>query len=326
MTKRILLTFSFFIILFTYSVTTSYAFWIWTPKTKKMINPKHAVKDTPEEQFRWAMRFYDEGDFQRAADEFIRLTDSYPDSDIAPNSQYYAGRAFEELGKYWFAYQNYQKTIDNYPYTKRLDELIEREYHIASIFESQETAKFMEFELSDSMDKAATIYSKIVDNSPFGPYADKALFKLGDVNRRMMKYDDAITAYERIINDYPESTLVPEAKYQLAYTKYEASLDPEYDQESTDQALREFKEIAKTTPVPAVAQEADKVLDELKAKKAESTLKIAEFYDQQGKHTSALIYYKTIVGKFSGTSAAEYAAERIEVLEEKINKRKKGKK
>lgn len=326
MAKRISRIFLFFIILFAFSATTSYAFWIWTPKTKKMINPKHAVKDTPKEQFRWAMRFYDEGDFQRAADEFIRLTDSYPDSDIAPDSQYYAGRAFEELGKYWFAYQNYQKTIDNYPYTKRLDELIEREYRIAGIFESQETAKFMEFELSDSMDKAATIYSKIVDNSPFGPYADKALFKLGDVDRRMMKYDDAIAAYERIINDYPESTLVPEAKYQLAYTKYEASLDPEYDQESTDQALREFKEIAKTTPVPAVAQEADKVLEELKAKKAESTLKIAEFYDQQNKPVSALIYYKTIVGKFSGTPAAEYAAKRIEVLEKKVNKAKKGKK
>lgn len=301
--------------------STAGAFWIFTPKDKKFVNPKFAVKDTPEEQFEWAMRFYESGDFKRASEEFTRLTDSYKDSDVAPEAQYYAARAYEEQGRYWFAYQSYKKTIDNYPYTRRMDEIIERLYNLANTVENVETAKIMGIELSESMERSAQMYKTIVDSSPFSPYADKSLYKMGDVYRRMRKYNDAIQAYEKIMQDYPESPLVAEARYQLAFTKYEASLDPEYDQESTDQALKEFKEIAATTPVPAMANEADKVLDELRARKAESTLKIAEFYEKQGKYASAIMYYDSVRGKFAGSSAAEHADEKIKNLEGRMKKK-----
>lgn len=300
--------------------STAGAFWIFTPKDKKFVNPKYAVKDTPEEQFQWAMNFYEQGDFKRASEEFTRLTESYKDSDVAPEAQYYAARAYEEQGRYWFAYQNYKKTIDNYPYTKRMDEIIERLYTLAGTVEASETAKVMGVELSESMERSAEMYKAIVDASPFSVYADKSLFRMGDVYRRMRKYDDAIKSYARIIEDYPESPLVPESRYQLAFTRYEASLDPEYDQETTEKALKEFKEIAATTPVPAIADEADKVLAELRARKADSTIKIAEFYEKQGRYTSAIMYYDSVRGKFSGTSAAELADERIKKIEGRIKK------
>ncbi|MDP8299376.1 MAG: tetratricopeptide repeat protein [Candidatus Tantalella remota] len=296
----------------------SYAFWLWTPKDKTFVNPKYAVKDSPKEQYNWAMRFYKNSDFKRAGEEFERLAKHYPDSDLAPEAQYYAGRSFEEQGKYYFAYQNYQKTVDNYPYTKRLDEILEREFRIAEIFQSKETSKLMELELSTSLDKAAMIYGKIVENSPFSEYADKALFKQAECYRRMYKYKEAMSSYERIINDYPSSKLVPEAKYQLAYTRYEASLNPEYDQEDTDEAMREFKQIAATTAKPTVSKEAIKLLGELKKKKSESVLKIAKFYERQRKYKGAVMYYREIVSKYPGTEAATYAEGRIEILQKRI--------
>ncbi len=296
----------------------SYAFWIWTPKSKTMVNPRFAVQDTPREQFDLAMRFFKRNEFQRAADEFVRLTTHYPDSDLAPEAQYYAGRSYEELGKYYFAFQNYQKTIDNYPYTRRMEEIIQHEYNIANIFQTMETAKLMELELTLSLDRAVAIYKKIIENSPFGEYADRSLYKMGECCRRMMKYGEAIEAYERIVKDYPQSGLVPEAKYQLAYTRYEASLDPEYDQESTEEALKEFKQISRTTPVPSIAKEADRVFNELRSRKARSELKVAEFYERQKKYRSALMYYGDIAAKFPGTGAAEYAEERINDLKQKV--------
>lgn len=320
MRGKSLIIFLFFLAFALMAESTAMAFWIFTPKDKKFVNPKYAVKDTPEEQFDWAMRFYESGDFKRASEEFSRLTESYKDSDVAPEAQYYAARAYEEQGRYWFAYQSYKKTIDNYPYTARMDEIIERLYNMAGVVEGEETAKVMGLELSESMERSAEMYKTIVDASPFSPYADKSLFRMGDVYRRMRKYNDAMQSYAKIISDYPESPLVTEAKYQLAFTKYEASLDPEYDQESTDQALKEFKEIVAATSIPSVAEEADKVLNELRARKAESTLKIAEFYEKQGRYTSAIMYYDSVRGKFAGTKAAEYADERIKALEGRIKK------
>ncbi len=294
------------------------AFWLWNPKAKTMLNPKYAVKDTPQEQFAWAMRFYKEGDFQRAADEFVRLTDNYKDSKLAPESQYYAGRSYEELGKYYFAFQHYQKTLDDYPYTKRMEEIIKREYNIANIFQSKDSPKLMEMELSVSLDRAIIMYKKIVDNSPFGEYADKSLFNMAECYRRLRKYDDAIEAYERIVNDYPQSELASESKYQLAYARYEASLDPEYDQETTEEALREFRQISRTTAVPAVAEEAEAALKELRSKKADSAVKIAEFYERQKKYQSAIIYYKDVVSKFPGTEVSQEAQAKIDYLKTKV--------
>lgn len=318
--NSVFIAFTAFLGLLLLSADVAHAFWLWTPQNKKLINAKYVVKDTPEEQYNWAMKFYEERDLQRAADEFVRLCSFFPDSDIAPESQYYAGRSFEEMGKYYAAFQNYQKTMDNYPYTKRQDEIIEREYNIANIFQSQQGAKFMEFELSLSLDKAVEVYKKVVDNAPFGEYADQALMKMAECYRRMKKYSEAITSYEKIINDHPDSKFVTEAKYQLAYTRYEASLNPEYDQESTDQAIKQFKQIKEGTAVPSVAQETGKLVDALMEKKAESMVKIAQFYEKQGRWESALIYYKSVTGQYGGTKAAAYAEKRVQELSKRIKK------
>lgn len=320
MEKKLIIILSILLACLIITGDLSYAFWIMTPKSKTMVNPKFAVKDTPGEQFNWAMRFFRQNDFKRSAEEFTRLVAYYPDSDMAPEAQYYAGRSYEELAKYFFAFQNYQKTVDDYPYTKRLEEIIERQYNIANIFQNKEGAKLVDLELSLSLERAIEIYKKVVENNPFGKHADEALFKLAECYRRTFKYDEAIEAYDRIVTDYTESHLVAEAKYQLAYTKYEASLDPEYDQESTEEALKEFKTISQTTPVPQIAREADKVLKELKNKKAESILKVASFYERQKKYRSAIIYYKDVTGKFPGTEAAKSADERINELKERLKR------
>lgn len=318
--NRIFITLTAFLVVLLLTADVAHAFWMWTPKDKTFINAKFVVKDTPEEQYNWAMSFFEAHDFQRAADEFSRLTAYYPDSDLSPEAQYYAGRSYEEIGKYYAAFENYQKTVNNYPYTKRLDEIIMRQYNIGNIFQSQASPKIMEFELSLSLDKAVEVYKKVVDNSPFGSYADKALIKMADCYRRMKKYNEAIEAYEKVIKDHPDSNFVAEAKYQLAYTRYEASLNPEYDQESTDEALKEFKQIQQTTAVPAMAQEANKVLDELREKKADSMMKIAQFYERAGKRESAILYYRNITTKYPGTKSAELSAKRIEQLSKRIKK------
>jgi len=316
--KKRIIVFLFLLSFILLSSTPSQAFWVWTPDTKMFVNPKFAVKDTPKEQFEWAMKFYKENNFNRAAEEFIRLTDHYTDSDLAPEAQYYAGRSFEELGKYYPAFKNYQKVIDNYPYSDRVEAIIEREYHIANIFQTKKGPKLMDIELSLSLDRAATIYKKVVENSTFGKYADKSLYKMAQCYRKMGKYKDAMEAYERLINDYPESELVEESKYQLAYTMYEASKDPEYDQENTDEAIEKFEKLVDTTGIPELVAESDKVIAELKIRKAESLFDTALFYEKNKKYRGAIMYYKEIVEKYPSTGSAIKAEQKIEKLKGKV--------
>ncbi|MBF0216906.1 MAG: outer membrane protein assembly factor BamD [Candidatus Omnitrophica bacterium] len=321
--KKVFNPFFFFPVIAVFSISlfafedVSSAFWIFSPGDKSVVNPKYAVKDTPEEQFDWAMRFFNNQDFKRAAEEFVRLTEAYKDSDVAPEAQYYAGRSFEELGKYYFAFQNYQKTVEKYPFTNRLKEIVEREFNIAKIFQYKEAPRLMELELNDALMKAVEIYRKVVENRTFGEFADKALYNMAECYRRMLKYSEAMDAYNQLITDYPRSPLIDESKYQLAYTTYEASLDPDYDQLSTDKALEKFRTIAQTTPIPNIAQEADKAIGVLKERKADSLLKVAEFYEKQKKYKSAVVYYKEVSGTYPETSAAMVADQKVTELQQR---------
>jgi len=146
------------------------------------------------------------------------------------------------------------------------------------------------------------------------------LFKMAECYRRQRKYNEAIDTYEILLTDYPNSKLLQEAKYQLAYTTYEASLDPDYAQESTDDALTKFERIARSTAIPAIAEEADKALDLLRNRKAESLMNVAVFYEKQRKYKSALIYYKEILSKYPDTDAAGQAKDKTAHLEKRIKK------
>ena len=117
----------------------SYAYWIWTPDTKKFVNPKYAVKDSPKEQFDWAMSFYNAKDFQRATTEFEKLAKQYEFSDYASKAQYHVALCYENLQKYYTAFENYQKAIDNFPHIENMDEIVAREYNIANMLAEKET-------------------------------------------------------------------------------------------------------------------------------------------------------------------------------------------
>src|SRR3989338_8133061 len=146
--------------------TAASAYWVWTPSSKKFINPKYAVKDSPKEQFDWAMSFYNAKDYQRAAAEFEKLTKHYEYSEYASKAQYYVGLSYENMGKYYTAFQNYQKAIDNFPHIENIDEIIEREFNIANLYASKDNPKVLGVDILTSLDKAVEIYKKVVDNAP----------------------------------------------------------------------------------------------------------------------------------------------------------------
>ena len=69
--------FLIFFIIFTLSVSSAYPFWIWTPKTRKWVNPKNVAKDSPKAQFEYALTFYNEKELGDALREFKKLLKEY---------------------------------------------------------------------------------------------------------------------------------------------------------------------------------------------------------------------------------------------------------
>ena len=295
-------------------------FWIWTPELGKWINPKHYVRDTPEEQFNLGYKLYQEGKYKEAIREFEKLVKYFPKSKYAPEAQFYIGQAYEKLGNYYRAFKAYQKIIDTYPYTSRVDEVISLEYKIGNLYfvRSNRERKLIErISFSDDNTKAIEIFQKVVENAPYGEYAPLAQFKLGLVYKRIKDYTNAEEAFKKLITNYPTSELVDDAILQLAKVVSEKERKVDYSQEATEEAIKRLKELSALGELPV---EGKRVLKELQERKAQSLFETAKFYEKQKLYKSAVIYYEDIIKNYPNTSWAVKAAEKIGTLDKKVKK------
>jgi len=300
--------------------------WIWTPESGQWINPKHAVKDSAEEQFKWAMDFYNAKDYKRAITEFGKLVRFYPNSLHAPQAQYYVGRAYDDTEEYYHAYLAYQKVIEAYPYAKNREEIIKRQYDIGVLFYEGQKAKILGVALLPATDKSIEIFEQVIRSSPYGEYADKAQFKIGEAYKKSGRFAEATIAFQKLVNEYPRSNLLKETNYQIANCAYMASLDASYDQETTNKAIEKFEDFVMASGSKDndnLFKEADEALKKLKEKKAQSLYETARFYEKTGHRQSAAIYYKDLVNNYPDSSLAKESLVKIMEIEKGLGKKSK---
>ncbi len=303
------------LLLFCFS-NNAYSYWIWTPKTNKWVNPKTAVKATPKEQFEYAMGFYDAKSYDEAKREFKKLIRNYPKSLEAAESQYYLGLTEENQGNLYEAFQAYQKVIDTYPFSSRIQEIIERQYKIGEEFMSGYKRKALGVALPVE-NPSIEIFTKVVENSTYGPLAAKAQYKLGLVLKSLGRYYEAEDAFNKVITNYADSEWVEAAKFQIAACRASLSRSSDYDQGATKEAKDKFEQFVREHPDAVLSREAEKSIDELKEKEAQSSYNIGLFYEKQGAYASARVYYNDIVDKYPRSKWAAKALERLGILDKK---------
>lgn len=314
--KRIILT---LLLISFLSIQPAYSYWIWTPKSGKWVNPKNLPKDNPKEQFAYAKSFFDNNKFEEAKREFRKLLKAYPKSAEAAESQYYLGLTEEKQGRLYEAYQAYQMVIDKYPFSERIQEIIELEYKIAEKFMAGEKRKALGVELPVE-NPAIEIFAKVVENSTYGPLAPKAQYKLGLVLKGLLRYYEAEEEFNKVVTRYPDSEWASAAKFQIASCRASLSKGAAYDQGAVQEAKEKFEEFVKEHPDAVLSLEAQKNIDQIKEKEAQTSYEIARFYEKQRVFGSAKIYYNDVIDNHPNSPWAKQAAERLQIMERKNEK------
>jgi len=298
------------------------AYWLWTPATNRWINPKYEPKESSEAQFEWAMSFYETEDYKDAFKEFKKLVRHYPRSSEAARALFYAGECREKLGDYYKAFEEYQRIAVEYPGSQIINEVLERQFKIGEILIEGEEKKILGVEWSSFLahDRARQVFAKIIENAPYGEYADKAQFKMGFVFEKDQRYEEAVTEYKKLLKNYPESELIDDTKYRIGLCSYMFSLPSDYDDKATVEARDNFEDFVRQHPESPLAKEVKENLRELAAKEAKKVFDTAKFYEQQGSLEGALIYYQEIVDRYPDTPEAEKAAANIKDINEKVKK------
>ena len=281
--------------------------WIWTPESGRWINPQYSIKETPQEQYEWAMRILELGEYNQAIKQFKRLIKKFPQSPYAPKSQYAIGLAYERQGKIRKAIEEYHKVAESYPYSPVVSDVIEAEYRLGNILLTREGGdtwqKITTYE--GNYELAGQVFEQTIKISPFGPRAPEMQYKSGEAYFKAKKYEEAITKYKKVLDNYRESEWVDEAIFKVGLSAEVKSLDTPRDQTQTEEAIKWFSEYLKKYPKGDKAKEVKERLDNLLDKKARKIYETGEYYEKRGEKESALIYYRRLLREFPETSWAD---------------------
>ncbi|GEM_PF-3368859 len=299
----------------------------WSPSQGKFISlPTSKVPQaTAEELFQKALKLRKEKGKDKETIRLLQfIVKYYNQSAYAPEAQFLIATIFEENDKPLRAAAEFKKVVREFPRSERLEESIEHLYKIGNFFLTGEKQKLMGIAIIPVYSKAADIFKFIVEQAPYGPFGDLSQLRLGIAYRKMANFNDAVSAFQTLIANYPTSPLIDEAHYQLAETSYELSQNANRDQVAISQASSHLKEFIQQYGTSSLAERAKILKQRLDEQDAEKNYRIGLYYEKQGSADSALIYYEDVADRYAQTVFGKKAAKRVEILKQPVQAMKKG--
>lgn len=296
----------------------SHAYWVWSPQEGKFVNPEGEDQSAAEEQYEYGMKLYRDKNVKEAVDQLEMVEKKFPNSKTAAEALYRLGTIQEELGDYWKAFDHYKKLIETYPNNERFNEVIERELRIGNVFLSGKKARLLGLDIVPSISKAAEIFQHIVKHAPYSEFGDQAQFQLGLTYKKMGRFQESVDAFQALIDQYPQSPLLAEAKYQLAETSYSRSTAHYRDQRALDEASQEVDRFLRDNPDSEVSEKAEKLRQVIDEKNAEKNYRIGLYYENQRFLDSAVIYFADVAKRYPQTQWGIKAQEKLQSIKEPV--------
>ncbi len=150
--------------------------------------------ETPESGYQECRDLYKGRDFDKAIEGFEAFLSKYPNSDLAPNAQYWLAECYYGKDDLRRAKREFERVVENYPNSRKVPSANRK-----ILMSSQKLAR------NDTEDKLKHVY--------------ESLYK----KYEKRDYKEAISGFKDFIQKYPDSKYVPNAYYWIAECYYAAA-------------------------------------------------------------------------------------------------------
>ena len=304
---------------------------VWTPATGwKAEGGAVSGLIVPEEgrnaldQMNKARADEENGRRSAAMSRYESVAKKYPNSIYAPEALFRAGRIRNERRQYSKAFDAFQNVVSRYPNTTHFNEIIGEQYRIATdLVNGKRPRYFGVIPGFKTRAKGITYFEKIVETAPYSDYAPLTLMSIARAHQKLGEPDEAIDALDRMINNYQQSLLAPDAYYKLAAAHASLVQGPYYDQASTRQAITYFEDFQILFPNDANMPDVEKGLADVRTTFAQSKIKIGDFYFyKRDNFKAARVFYNEAITSYPDSAAAAEARKRLEEVEKVETKAK----
>jgi len=240
--------------------------------------------------------------------------DRFEDTLFAPEAMYQAGLAYRARRQFDDAFELFSRLLERYPGYTGFNRVVSAQYETATLISEGRRPRYWGVIPGfRTYEEAMKYYNEVVDNAPYSEYAPLALMQLANLAQRRGKEAEAIDALDRLINNYPDSFLAPDAYLQLADAYANLVKGPWYDQGATREAVSYYEDFLILFPDNPAAAQAEAGLQEMQNTLSGSKYLLGDFYWRyRNNPRAALVYYNETITVDPDSQYAERARAGIE--------------
>ena len=270
---------------------------------------------SPSEQLAAADSLADSGDSEKAITVYRFVAKTYPKSKEAQVAQFRMAKQLTEKGDFEAAFKEYQNLLKKYPETPSFEESVADQITIANAFLQGRKVKMLGLRLAPSMEKAEEMFTAILKVAPYSKHAPITQFNLGLALEKQGKAQEAIAAYQKVLDKYPNSPACSSAAYQLGYVYQRLGMTGKsQDVSALKEAQNNYQDFLLQYPNSEKVPQAGENMKTMLGRECADTLRIARFYDFNKDFKAASIYYNDVLRRFPQSAEANSAKARIDEL------------
>ena len=149
--------------------------------------------------------------------------------------------------------------------------------------------------------EAVEEFQRVVTNFPGSSLVPDAQYQLAEAHYCLKDYVQAVFEYARLMNTYPSSDRVDDAQYRIAEAFFKQLRRAELDQNETYQALINFRRFIEDNPDSPLVETARTAIVECRSVLAKKRYLSARLYHRQKHYEAATITYKDVLRDFPDT-------------------------
>ena len=257
------------------------------------------------------------GQENRAQNFYKKILKKYHKTEAAEAVALKRGQYLFEKDRWVDAFTALTVLTINHPSSPKLEAAIELQYQCADSLMRFVPRKTLGIFKSDPLNaKAIPLFLSFANFYPYEDRTPQALLSVADIAQTNGQDEVAIVALKKIINDYSESALTPDAYFKIAHIYADFIKGPEYDLEFTREAIRYCEDyialFSTSSGIGSIKALHERMLNTL----ATNRLYMADYYYfNRRDNVAALIFYNEAITLAPNSQAASEAKNRLDAIE-----------
>lgn len=255
------------------------------------------------------------GDTDKAVTTYRFIARNYPMSNEGPIAQFKLAKTLQKKDDFEGAFKEYEALVKKYPKSTNFEESVAQQINIANAYLNGRKVKFLGLRLTPSMERAEEMYTAILKDSPYSKHAAITQFNLALSLEKQGRAQEAIAAYQKVLDKYPNSSASDSASYQIGYVYMRLGMTGKsQDLSALKESQNNYQDFLLQYPNSEKVQQAGENMKKMISKESADTLRIARFYDFSKDYKAASIYYNDVIRRFPQSEEAKVSKSRIDEL------------